>query len=298
MSTGLEIQRAERTYGTPNAAGHGLPTVHRVLSDDGVPLRALDWPGGELPAFQVLHGAMGNATMRQYLADAFARRRVVASDHRGYGETDGPVGTCTTEWHVRDAEAVRLGLGLGKPILIGYSGGAVDSVHYAATHPDALSAVVLIDPPMFAPPPKEVMDFFATVPREFPDLDTYVSVQREGPLARGANPRMLRLYGTYVLRPGPDGVWRTIAKPNALSEWNPSMGKLDVWSLAARVAVPALVVRAEGAPILPEDVAKRLVSTLPDGRLAVVEGASHALPLDDPEALHAAIRDFVAELRL
>ena len=289
---------ARRTYRTPGAAGHGLPTVHRVKADDGVAIRVLEWAGEELPAFQVLHGAMGNATMWAPLADAFPSRRIVTSDHRGYGETEGPVGTCTTDWHIRDAEAARREMKLGKPILIGYSGGAVDSVHYAATHPDSMTAVVLIDPPMFAPPPKETMDFFATAPREFKDLDAYVDVQRAGPLMRGANPRLLRLYGTYVLRPGPDGIWRPHAQPHALSEWNPSLAKLDVWSLAARIRVPTLVIRAGGAPFLPEPVAQKLVATVRDGRLAIIEGASHALPFDDPEALHAAIREFVGELNL
>lgn len=234
--------------------------------------------------------------MWQHLADAFPQWRVVASDHRGYGETEGPVGTCTTEWHIRDADAIRKAMNLGTPVLIGYSGGAVDSVHFVGTHPDAVSALVLIEPPMFAPPPQEVMDFFAKAPGEFKDLDAYVEVQRAGPLMRGANPRLLRLYATYVLRPGPDGVLRPLAKPQALGEWNPSLAKLDVWSLASKIAVPTLVVRADRAPILPADVAEKLVSTLKEGRLAVIEGASHALPFDDPEALHAAIRDFLIDL--
>jgi pimeloyl-ACP methyl ester carboxylesterase len=272
--------------------------THRVPADDGTLIRALEWKGEDLPAFQILHGAMGNASMWQYLADAFPERRIVASDHRGYGETEGPVGTCNTDWHIRDAEAIRSRLGLDRPILIGYSGGAVDSVHYVGTQPDAVSALVLIDPPMFSPPPPEVMDFFATVPREYKDLDAYVDVQRAGPLMRGANPRLVRLYATYVLRPGNDGLWRPFSAPQALAEWNPSLARLNVWSLAARIRVPTLVIRAGGAPILPAEVADKLVSTLSDGRLAVIEGASHALPFDDPDALHSAIRDFVSGVGL
>jgi len=261
-------------------------------------IRVLDWEKeGNIP-FYILHGSQGNASMWEYLADSFPDRRVVASDHRGYGETDGPVGTCTTEWHVRDVDAVRRGVGLHKPILIGFSGGAVDSVHYVATHPDVVSALILLDPPMFGPPPKEVMDFFATAPREFEDLDAYIDLQRSGPIARGANVRLLRLYGTYSLRPGPDGILRPLVNPHAQREWNESMAKLDVWGMAARIKVPTLLVRAGGAPILPPEVAEKLVSTLRDGRLSVVEGASHALPLDDPEALHAAIRDFLKEVNL
>jgi len=71
-----------------------------------------------------------------------------------------------------------------------------------------------------------------------------------------------------------------------------------MWSLAARIRAPTLVVRAGAAPFLPEPVAQKLVATLQEGRLAIIEGASHALPFDDPEALHAAIRNFIGELSL
>lgn len=101
-----------------------------------------------------------------------------------------------------------------------------------------------------------------------------------------------------MLRPGPDGIWRPQAQPHALGEWNPSLARLDVWSLAARIQAPTLVIRAGGAPILPEPVAHKLVATVRDGRLTIIEGASHALPFDDPAALHAAIRNFVEELAL
>ncbi len=285
-----------RVYKTPDAAGRGLPQVHRVPAEDGVMIRVLEWKHDGKPALQILHGSQGNARMWEYLADEFPDRHIVASDHRGYGETDGPVGTCNTDWHVRDAEAVRKAMRLGAPVLVGFSGGAVDSVHYAATHPDSVSALILLDPPMFAPPPKEVMDFFATAPREFKDLETYVELQRNGPLARGANARLLRLYSSYTLRPGPDGVLRPRVMPHAQKEWNDSLAKLDAWGLAKKIKVPTLVIKAGGSPILPPDVAEKLASTLRDGRLAVVEGASHALPLDDPDAVHAAIRDFLVEV--
>jgi len=285
-----------RSYGTPNAAGRPPPSIHRIEAEDGVILRALEWKGNEGIAFQLLHGANGNATMWQMLADAFPDRRVISSDHRGYGDTDGPPGTCTSEWHVRDTESIRRALNIGKPVLIGFSGGAVDSIHYAATHPGAISALVMIDPPMFAPPPKEAMDFFARARTEFSDIDDYVDAARAGPLMRDIGLTAARLYATYVMRPGEDGVWRRLLLPHTQKEWNDSLGKLDVWGFAAEVRVPTLVVRAGAAPFLPQEVAERLVTRLRDGRLAVIERSSHSVPFHDPDALHAAIRDFVEDI--
>ena len=285
-----------RSYGTPNVAGREPPAENRVRADDGVMVRALDWRASGRPPFYSLHGAQGNATMWQLLADAFPGRRIASSDHRGYGETEGPEGTCTTEWHVKDADAVIRSLALEDPVLIGFSGGAVDSVHFAATHPGVLSALVVIDPPMFAEPPKDVMDFFAKAPREFKGLDEYVRIQRAGPLMRGIGLAACRLYATYVLRPGRDGVWRPLSLQHAQAEWNKSLAALDVWNLAAKVDVPTLLIRAGAAPILPQAVAERLVSTFRDGRLAVIEEVSHSIPFHDPESLHSAISEFIEEI--
>jgi hypothetical protein len=43
---------------------------------------------------------------------------------------------------------------------------------------------------------------------------------------------------------------------------------------------------------MPHTEVEQLMTTLGNGLLAVIEGASHAFPFDDSEALHAAIREF------
>jgi pimeloyl-ACP methyl ester carboxylesterase len=73
------------------------------------------------------------------------------------------------------------------------------------------------------------------------------------------------------------------------------------WDDRARlkeIGAPCLVVR--GADELPEvaEAASRLAAMLPNAREVVIPDAGHLLPVEQPEALAAAVLSFLEELRV
>lgn len=60
-----------------------------------------------------------------------------------------------------------------------------------------------------------------------------------------------------------------------------------------RIEVPALVVRGERDPIVPQGWAEESARLLPDGRLVVIPGAAHALNFSHPDALSHVIREYL-----
>ena len=58
----------------------------------------------------------------------------------------------------------------------------------------------------------------------------------------------------------------------------------DRWDALASIACPTLVVRGTRSNVLSEDVARRMVQTLADGRLMELD-AGHNVPLDRPREL-------------
>ena len=58
----------------------------------------------------------------------------------------------------------------------------------------------------------------------------------------------------------------------------------DRWDALAGIACPTLVVRGTRSNVLSEDVARRMVQTLADGRLMELD-AGHNVPLDRPREL-------------
>src|SRR5215207_10308215 len=73
--------------------------------------------------------------------------RVVAFDQLGTGAADRPTDPAlwTIERYVRETEAVRQALGLGKVHLLGHSWGGWLGIDYALAHPEALKTLILED---------------------------------------------------------------------------------------------------------------------------------------------------------
>ncbi len=147
-----------------------------------------------LPPILLIHGLASAARIWDLTAPLLAQRglRVVALDQRGHGESDKPDHGYTFEEITADDHAVAEALGLRKPVVVGHSWGGGVVLQYAATYPQEVSGIVLVDggftqmgqrpgwnkermlkdlaPPQFAGTPAEV---FLTFPRRGPLADQW-----------------------------------------------------------------------------------------------------------------------------
>jgi pimeloyl-ACP methyl ester carboxylesterase len=73
-----------------------------------------------------------------------------------------------------------------------------------------------------------------------------------------------------------------------------SAPELDWWGIVRSITPPTLVLRGESSPILDRDVAERMARELPHGRFVEIPRAVHTLHEDNPEAVLAALKDFLA----
>jgi pimeloyl-ACP methyl ester carboxylesterase len=60
--------------------------------------------------------------------------------------------------------------------------------------------------------------------------------------------------------------------------------------------VPTLVVVGEADTLTPPEQARAMADAIPGGRLAVIPGAGHLPPLEQPEATTASLREFLRSL--
>jgi pimeloyl-ACP methyl ester carboxylesterase len=127
------------TFNIPGGAG----PVHVVDLREESPE-----PSGALPIVFV-HGMVGytgfwNTTLSE-MAD---RRRVVALDLRGHGNSKAPSdGDYSVEGCANDVLAVLDALALDQVILVGHSYGTFVTIEVAARRPTAVRRLVLVDPP-------------------------------------------------------------------------------------------------------------------------------------------------------
>jgi pimeloyl-ACP methyl ester carboxylesterase len=110
----------------------------------GQRLSYLDFGGPGRPLL-ALHGHYNEASVFAPLASTLAPQwRVIALDQRGHGESDRAHSYGRDEY-VADVAAFHRHLGVGPAAVLGHSLGGVNAYQFAARHPDAVSALVVVD---------------------------------------------------------------------------------------------------------------------------------------------------------
>jgi pimeloyl-ACP methyl ester carboxylesterase len=227
----------------------------------------VDDRGGAGEPLLLLHGGLSNSdALLNSIGSGLAERfRVVAFDRRGHGYT----ADTNAGFHYDDmaAEAVRvLEDVVGGPAhLVGWSDGGIVALLVALRRPDLVHKLVVIG---------ANYHFDGVMPVE---QDPQSPVPEE-------------LGKAYIER-SPDGAEHlevVVRKSLAMFSSEPTLTTADI----TRITQPVLVmVGDDDLATLPHTVS--LYESLPEGQLAVVPGASHALPLEQPEAVTGLILNFL-----
>jgi len=265
-----------------------LRPLDRVLTVNGLRLHLLDWGGEGRTPLLLLHGFTGHAHAWDTLAIALQPHfRVLALDQRGHGDSD-PADVYNAVAAFDDIAGVFAELGLTSFVLIGLSMGGRNGMYFTSKRPDLVQKLVVVD----IGPEVSKRAMVASGP---PEPETWESIEQAARHLYRANPHPGIHYYRWVvsssLRQRPDGalVWA----------WHPSVKErrsqadIDWWALLRSITPPTLVLRGEESTVLDRDVAERMVKELPRGRLVEIPHAVHTLHEDNPEAVLAALKDFL-----
>jgi len=269
----------------------------RTIQLDGLRFHYTEWGAPAAPAVIFLHGITGHARTwddeARLLADRF---HVFALDQRGHGDSDPALdGDYSDAALLGDLEAFVEAQHLTRVSLVALSLGGRVAMNYAGRHPDRVERLVVVDiGPDIAPAGRaRVGGLMAHAPERFETLEEVVAYQRAN------NPRyaesMLRHRAQHAVRPLPGGgfTWKyDRALRDAIRQ-----GRLrtpaDLWPQWRAIRCPTLLVRGSDSDILTEEIAKRMLEARPDARLAVVPGAGHTVPGDQPAAFQLLLREFL-----
>lgn len=211
------------------------------------------------PTVVCVHGLGCSHRYFRPVAEALAPRlTVVAPDLPGFGRTPGPRNPLDVRGLTTALADWLRATGREGALLLANSAGCQIVVDLAAHAPDTLGPAVLIGPttdPTAKTPLRQLARLVADIPRERPTL----------------LPILARDYLTC-------GPRRFLATARALLD-DPIERKLT------HLSTPTVVVRGTRDPIAPHDWAKRIAEALPNGRLAEVPGAGHALNHSAPREL-------------
>lgn len=279
--------------GTPVTTG----CQDRYVTVNGLRLRYRVSGDRDRTPVLVLHGLMGHLREWDTLTSDLARwHRVYAVDQRGHGGSDwAPDYTLTAM--AGDVAALLETLRLGRAALIGHSMGGLIALAVAARRPDLVDRLAILDvgPDSLASDwarealPAVLRGFAAVA---YPDVRHAMAEWIAGDsLVREP---LLRHYLEHVLVRHPDGRLRYRFDAARLHQFGQSVEEAAVWQDIARVAAPTLLVRGEHSEVLPLATATAMIRRLRTGSLVQIPGASHDLGVQQPEAVAAAVRTFLA----
>ena len=273
-----------------------LPGEHDV-SVGQLRFRYLDWGTKGLRPILFLHG--GALTAHTWDLCCLALRdefHCVALDQRGHGDTDwAPDADYSIGAQREDIRGFADRLGFDRFVLVGQSMGAINGLAFAVTHPERLSALVMID----AGP--EVRRRGSSRIREFVNGGAKPETLEEIiERALAFNPRrdrqILRRSLMHNLRRQPDGSWSWKYDRRRFQRLDHDTHLAERRRLAdnlANVTCPALVVRGADSDVFHQDDAERLAQNFPDGRQITIAQAGHTVQGDNPKDLVAALREFL-----
>lgn len=275
------------------------PAPGRFLDTRGIRLHVVS-TGDGFPAVALLHGYLSSTAIWDEARSRLARNhRCVALDLPGCGYSDRPDDApYDPPWLAGVVLDAMDELELDSVVLGGHSLGASVVIHAAARAPGRLAGLVLVSPPVYAPPPPQGL----RLARRWPGLMRRVFAS---PVGRAAIPSLIRRAGFA----GRDveveqRTERLLAHLDAPGGWEAAttMG-VQVGDhspdaeLLARVTCPALVVWGAGDRVHPPANAERLCNDLGGpARSVILPDAGHNAHEEAASGFAEAVDRWMGEL--
>ncbi|MET0152559.1 MAG: alpha/beta hydrolase [Candidatus Binatia bacterium] len=269
-----------------------MPADHTTTLN-GLRFHFLDWGTEGRAPLLLIHGGAQTAHSWDEVAPDLARdHHVLAFDQRGHGDSDwSPGGHYRREDFVGDIRGFLDVPRWSAATLVALSLGGLNSLAFAATHPDRVRGLVIVDvAPTVARAGSDAVRSQLAV-REFATFDE--AVER----ALAFNPRRSRENIEerlrHALRRGAEGRWSykydpAIGGPGLQSDFE------RLWESVRSIRCPTLLVRGAQSNVLAEETVGRFLAEVPGSEAVVVPAAGHSVMGDNPEGFLAAVRPFLA----
>jgi pimeloyl-ACP methyl ester carboxylesterase len=241
---------------------------------------------GEL-AFVFLHYWGGSSrTWEGVASELSSQYRTIATDHRGWGDSDAPEHGYAIADLANDAAEVIEALNVQRYVLIGHSMGGKVAQLLASRRPKGLAGVVLVAPsppsPMTLPNEQRAAMASSYASRESVSwvLDNVLTATPLSPAHR-----------EQVIADSLRGA------PQAKAAWPNATMLEDITSDVLAIDVPVMVIAGEHDQVdRVETLQRELLPRIAGARLHVLPGVGHLSPLEAPAMVAKVIRQFARQL--
>jgi proline iminopeptidase len=207
--------------------------------------------------------------------------------------------------YAADVEALRIHLGLGKPILMGWSHGGMVVQQFAFTHPGSLSKLILFDTSAYF---GEFLSDIEAAVQEFRNEpwfeNSFAALKAEWDGKYETDEDMSRLWGEemkfYFKKFDARAEayhGRTKDLPVRMAPLNVfndrEAGTMDLRPQLSKIIVPTLVIVGRHDFITNVAMAEEMVKHIPNAHLEIFEDSGHFALVEEPEKFYRVIKEFV-----
>jgi proline iminopeptidase len=250
----------------------------------------------ERPTLVLLSGGPGfdHSVFKPAYARLAEVAQVIYLDFRGHGRSDrGDPARWTIDVLAEDLRQFCEGLGVDRPVVLGWSFGGMVAMKYATTFPERLSKLILQST-------RPRLDIEGLV-RAFEERGGAAAAQVARSFWSTGGPEALAQYGELCAplygpsQADPDELARTTFNLALLSNPGAVMREVDMRPELAKVTCPTLVIAGDADPWGSLDAAAEIVEALPQHlvRYEQFTGAGHHIHHDAPDQLFELVRTFL-----
>jgi pimeloyl-ACP methyl ester carboxylesterase len=205
------------------------------------------------------------------------RWRAISFDHRGSGATIAPVESITFDTLVDDVFAVLDAYRVERCVLAAMSMGTAIAFGAALRHPERFSGLVVVNGFYQRAAPPDTDPFLLGLRHDYArTLDRFAQLCTPEP-----DSEPVRRWGRQILdRASQQAAIALYTMP------------LDMRVHLPSINLPALVVHGDADPLVSVQAARQLAATLPNARLALIEGAGHVPIMTYPRRVADEIDNF------
>lgn len=256
-------------------------------TEKGARVRVLEAGPEDGPPLLFLHGIAGLLDDHTFLELLAGRRRVLAPELPGYGESaDEDLFEDMLDFALHGWDLVRaLGLAGRRPVLVGHSLGGMIAAEMACLAPEALEALVLVDAFGLWLDGHPIPDLFSFLPFEFGDRLFSNPEQGAALLTRGTD-----FSDDAALREFVVANSRRLGTASKLLFPIPNR---RTSKRLYRLSTRTLVAWAEEDQLVPPVYADRWTQLLPQAAAVRIPGAGHMLPYEQPQMLAKEVSAFL-----
>lgn len=211
---------------------------------------------------------------------------IISYDLRGHGASERATGAHTLAKHVADLKGLLAALSISRATFAGLSLGGMIAIELAASNPDMVAGLALLDTTAMFPQATRDLFFELASSASFNGMPAITDKFMQLSFTQqfmDANPKM-----TTTIRKG-----MLASDAASIAAASRMVAKIDLRQRLSAIQCPTLVIVGEQDQLTPPALAEELAAGIKGAQLYVIAESGHASPVEQPQAVTALLAQLV-----